>query len=647
MLKSLLVLLTLFPFISKSQSQVTFPQAKINGLQNPSTGTNQKQISLSTNKETVRSVQSAFNTYQSFKLPDVGSASTLSIDTLIVGDVPNDTVIITGNWTHTGPIWVFNDGVLIFHNANVIDTGDVYVFGHGQLLADSSSFYFPQNYFYERSLLAVQNGFISMNNCSLNYSGMSHNLLVSDSAVVQMNYIHQNDWTTCGLWGHSVITINHCNLGGEYILSSYTNATFNNVDTLILWHQFPDSAVINFSFPSADTVNAYQFNSTILGVSGVGYTVSADSCTDVMWAIMPVNGSVVSLSSSTIRAIGVWVTHGVTEYVSNIFDNSSYTSYTAPLTEHNIQLVNCDVQTWSIYVFDSSGVIIDNSILGEVGAQSHGTIQGTSFIVDGSGGYMWTTDTSAAMVSGVGIYSTARSERNGIFVLAYSDVRFLSPSAIGTSAMLCIQDNFPGDPIPYDGSIVWMQKISSPDTAYIDSLNTITGSAWIDQGPLGNLMDFGSYSLFFSDTTNINWIPITLDSIIEIRQSILANWNTNGVTPGNYFLKLVVKNNFGDSAQAVKFLKVNSIINSINELDSKCVAVFPNPTSGEIHIRTSISPADFILYDQTGRIIFQQRINSQEIEISLNGIADGVYHYIIQDSEIKSYGKIVILKPGL
>ena len=181
-------------------------------------------------------------------------------DTVYVGDVPNDTLIITGNYTHTGPIFVFNDGVLIFHNATVIDTGDIYVFGHGRLFADSSSLTFPQQYFYERGLLAVQNGYIKIENCSFNYSGFSHNLVIADSAEVIMNTIHQNDWTTCGLFGSPSLTINRCNLGGEYILTDQCTTSFKNVDTLILWHQFPDTAVVNYSFPAGDTVYSYIFN---------------------------------------------------------------------------------------------------------------------------------------------------------------------------------------------------------------------------------------------------------------------------------------------------------------------------------------------------------------------------------------------------
>src|SRR5579872_3634957 len=82
----------------------------------------------------------------------------MSLDTVYVGIKAHDTLRITGNYSHTGPIFVFNDGVLIIKNANVTNYGDVFVFGHGMLIADSSSLTFPQDYFYQRSLLVVQHG---------------------------------------------------------------------------------------------------------------------------------------------------------------------------------------------------------------------------------------------------------------------------------------------------------------------------------------------------------------------------------------------------------------------------------------------------------------------------------------------------------
>jgi hypothetical protein len=101
-----------------------------------------------------------------------------------VGLVPQDTLLITDTFDHNGPIFVFNDGVLIFYNAVVENRGDIIVFQHGRVFGISSFLTFPQDYFYQRGIIVVQNGLAYFSNTSFNYSGLQHGLLIGDSAQV-------------------------------------------------------------------------------------------------------------------------------------------------------------------------------------------------------------------------------------------------------------------------------------------------------------------------------------------------------------------------------------------------------------------------------------------------------------------------------
>ncbi|MGL4599881.1 MAG: T9SS type A sorting domain-containing protein, partial [Bacteroidia bacterium] len=558
------------------------------------------------------------------------SISTQALDTLVVGFVPNDTVIITGNWTHTGPIFVLGNGVLIFDHANVIDTGDVYVFGSGQLLADSSSLFFPQAYFYERFMLVVQNGFVRINNSSFNYSGLSHSLTVAQNGRVEWNNVHQNDWTTCGLGNQGSIQINGCNLSGEYILNDSSSSVFTHADSIILWHQLPETALINYSFPQGDTVYNYQFNNTISGVSGLNYDVTADSCHTVWWALMPVNGSDVTISNSDIRLIGAWFQDGDVANVYGIFNNSNYANYVTPLTDRNLHLINTSVETWSMYVFDSSMVTIDSCQLGEVGAQQRGLINGSDFILDGSGGYYWSTD--SALVFGINsiCYTTCRSEKSSLFVLAYSWLPFLYPSAIGNSTLICVQNNLPLDPIPFDAGVAWMANMEQPDTASVNSIFPIVGSAWIDQGPLGNPVDFANYSLYYQfPSQSATWFPIVVDSLNEIRHASLGNWNTNGLQAGTYVLKQVLKNNYGDSVEGFKVIELLPNPMGMQVFDNYAsLHVFPNPSAGVFQIVTenSITPQTIYVRDMQGRLLITQRTSGTPIQtLDLSLFDSGVY----------------------
>ncbi|HKR06135.1 MAG TPA: T9SS type A sorting domain-containing protein, partial [Bacteroidia bacterium] len=569
-------------------------------------------------------------------------------DTIFVGDVPNDTLIITGTWTNNGPVLVFNDGVLIFQNANATVIGNMYVFQGGKLWADSSTLFFPQQYFYQRSLVVADSAFAQFDNCTLDYGGYSHSLMAAGSSTIIMNDVHNNDWTTAGAYGNSTITINGTNLGGEYILSDHANFNFSNVTTLLLWHYFPDTAVINYSFPPGDTVNSYTCSNSTPGITGIGYNVQADSCYNVWWGMMPVNGSDVTISNSVIRAIGAWFQFGDSVHVSGLVNNSSYTNFVAPLPDRNLHLINSDVQTWSLYIFDSSEVNITGCILGEVGSMGRSYVTASSMFCDGSGGYLWATDTSVTIASGSSATTTVRSERNGFMIYGYGSISNGTADAINNSLLIVVQSNLPQDPTPYDGSVAWFGNINGPATGFVNSSVTVIGSAWIDQGPLGSWMDFGLYKLYYNQGAGA-WTAIDTGSTTEVSNAPLATWNTSGLTPGSYTLHLVLFNDLGDSVEATKPIILLPSILSVDEQQiSESVRVFPNPSGSEIVFKFNLSkdePVQLFIYDASGKIIKQFRetnfaAGEHQLTWEAQNTTSGIYYYRFFSPEKTENGKI-------
>ncbi len=571
-----------------------------------------------------------------------GNDELLALDTLIVGLVPNDTLVITGTWTHTGPIWVLGTGVLIFDNANVIDTGDVYVFQTGKLFADSSTFIFPQNYFYERSLLIVQNGYANFTNCSFNYSGLSHNLVLGQNGTLDMTNIHQNDWTTCGLFGSPTLNLHGCNLSGEYILNDTATANFESADSIILWHVLPRYSLINYGFPNGNFVTGYTFNNSTPGVSGVSYATSADSCSTVWWAIMPENGSDVTLSNSDLRLIGCFFRYGDTTYAAGIMNNSSYVNYTTPLADRTLQLNNSTVGTWSFYVFDSSSIEIDSCQLGEVGTQQSSSVYAHDFILDGSGGYFWSTDSTFILAQNIISYATTRAERNSTFVLAYSWLPFAPPTAIANGTLISAQNTLASDPIPYDASVVWNGFIAGPDTSYTNAMVGIFGSAWIDQGPLGNPVDFVNYSLAWQNPfVSPTWFPIVADSTQEIRSNALGIWNTIGRTAGTYVLRLTIESNMGDTIDCFRIITLLPGTLGVNEISPVTCTVFPNPAQSALHI-TATTPGVIEIYSADGKLVRRETINAKAGVIDISALESGMYTWIFTDENREMWsGKFV------
>ncbi len=574
------------------------------------------------------------------------------LDTGYVGAALNDTLVITGVYNHEGPIFVFNEGVLIIHNSTFVNEGDVYVFGSGKLLCDSSSLTFPQQYFYQRGLVAVQNAIVYLKDVSLNYSGMQHNLVVGDSANVAMENVHQNDWTTAGLYGAGNLFIDGMNLGGEYILTDSSTSVFKHVDTLLLWHKFPQNAVVDHSFPQGDTVYNYYFSNVIPNIAGVDYVNFTDSCHTVWWGIMPVNGSDITLQNSNIRVAGPWFQYGDSLSVTGIENNTFYPNTLIPLADRTLNMLNTYVQTWSFYVFDSSYVAIDNCILGEVGTQQTASVVAQDILLDGSGGYFWATDTSFTYAINSTCYSTVRSEKNGIFLLAYSDMPFAGPTATGNSLVISAQNNTVIDPFPYDNALAWNQKIDYPSVAHVDSLIPVIGSAWIHQGPGGSWMSFQSYSLYYQLLNASTWTPIVVDSLQEISHDTLGFWNTNGLQAGDYLLKQVTKNNLGDSIETfVNVALLPGVVGMQTESNSLLFNLIPNPADKMATLNFNLMHEDvFQIYlsDMSGKPMLNVaekhslKQGKSSIELNLSELSNGMYFVIIEGQKQVLRAKLIV-----
>ena len=575
-------------------------------------------------------------------------------DTIFLGFSPPDTLFITGTWTHTGPIIIGGNGVLMAQNATMTNIGDVYVFQNGQFLADSSTMNFPQEYVYQRSLIVVQNGQVSITHSSLNYGGLSHSWVVSDSGSITLQHVHNYDWTTAGLYRHGQVHLTDINLAGEYIFKDSCQASFNQTTQLLLWHQFPDSANINFSFPDGDFVNSYQFNKNVAGVQGIEYEINLDSCHQVMWGMMPVNGSNVHISNSTLRTIGLWFEHGDQATVNGLVNNSTYSNFTAPLNDRVLTLTNCDLQTWSLYSFDSASVdITGGCILGEVGSQGTSMINASNFYLDGSGGYYWTNDTSFNLTGLTAVGSNIRSEGMSTLVFAYGTEAFGVPSAIKKSLLVTVQSNLTQEPVAYDGAAVWDVQITQPSTALIDTLVPISGSAFISQGPLGNPMSLNSYRLYYQMPDDTSWIPIGTSHAENVHNGTLETWDTHGLAFGNYLLQLRTKNNFGDSISANK--SVNLIEASVlsvqqNEFENSNVELSPNPANDRIKVSFALKNSrkvDMRILDITGRVVqvfnpVYYAAGKQQIKLSIDNLNLGVYFLQLETDRGRALQKFVV-----
>ena len=73
--------------------------------------------------------------------------------------------------------------------------------------------------------------------------------------------------------------------------------------------------------------------------------------------------------------------------------------------------------------------------------------------------------------------------------------------------------------------------------------------------------------------------------------------------------------------------------------------LFPNPNNGsfKLKIDSELKEGELILMNSLGQKVHEQKINQGEIEIKTNGLAKGLYHYLILEKKVQiSKGKIAI-----
>jgi hypothetical protein len=648
---SLLIVVLLFNSLSAQYSGFHFPKTALSQLSSQAIERIEKGESILPDHKSepglvsgVAQLRAKYQELQGLEQRILQSDSRMpSSDTLWV----TDTLEITGSWFHEGAIIVALDGFLHFRNAQATILGDIFIFGsNARIQADSSTLNIPQAFFYQRVLFALSGGKISYRNTIVDHSGLSHNIILADSSSLELINVTNKGFTTNGIYGKSTVHIDGTNQAGEYIMMEQSKLEFHNANTVLLWHHFPEGSIADFSFPDADTVNAYRFNASTPGVSGIEFDVLIDHCADVMWGMMPENNTNIHISDSEIRAIGLWFMGSDSVTVSGLVDRSTYADFLAPLSDRTLRLTNCNVTTWSIYPMEKSHVDLSACIVGEVGTGGHSSLMGQQYFCDGSGGYVWASD-SSMMINGFSYVSGyVRSQAHGTVILAYSSLSGGFPTAMQYSLLMVLQCTLPAEPRIYDYAAAWYAYIDQPFEVAADQTVAVTGSAWIDKMPGSTWMDFRKYQLFYQLAEANTWTEIPVDSLNEKRDEVLAYWNTAGLEPGQYILKLVLTDEWGNQADAIKAVQIQETY-GLNESNRSELRIFPVPAKNKLTIELpeEVRDARVKVTDMSGKTLFTQDVESsgeKRILLPLSGLQPGCYLLNVINSGKQYFHKFIV-----
>jgi hypothetical protein len=107
-------------------------------------------------------------------------------------------------------------------------------------------------------------------------------------------------------------------------------------------------------------------------------------------------------------------------------------------------------------------------------------------------------------------------------------------------------------------------------------------------------------------------------------------------------LKVVVTNDFG--CKDSTFVVVDLWALSVGDLqDENQIQLYPNPTSNRVNlVYTNGIGSEVTLMDIRGRVIWTQRMESEQIEFSVNSLAPGIYNIAILNNNVVVNKKLIV-----
>ena len=116
---------------------------------------------------------------------------------------------------------------------------------------------------------------------------------------------------------------------------------------------------------------------------------------------------------------------------------------------------------------------------------------------------------------------------------------------------------------------------------------------------------------------------------------------------GHIWLDPPPTNDIFYSAEIWKFFQKHSLSETpveITELENlESIAIFPNPSNGNIQLTNQIGEAKVLVYSVLGQLIFETKVAEKQQEIDLTHLANGSYYLNVINEGGTSTGKLQII----
>ncbi len=576
-------------------------------------------------------------------------------DLIIGANDPNEVVTITGDsitgdYFLDGNITIVNSGVLNIDTANFRINGDIVILGSGQMNINGGNFTVVQDYMYEHSAVAFHDGTLKFSGVNFKSSGQSWSVGFADSAQYILENCKISDgFITTGFMGKATGVISNTKNPGEFLCFGTNNLEISNSDFLLMWLVLPNSSIVKSSLPGDSLINGWKFSDAEPDVDGIPYSLSIDNSTNVMWGLISSSGSDAVFSDTEFRTAGLMFKFTDSIAVNNITNNSTHTDDLIDIPDRALRLINSKVDTWSFYPSAQSNISVNNSVFGELLGQDSSKSAIYNSVCDGSGGYLGALHKSTVLVIGSLIKSQVIARDNSFLFGSESSFWGTDLNADESAVMFLANTATAVEPQARQSAMIFEAKCLSFE-ALVNDMVPVKGTARIIKGPL-NPIELTGYAVDYSIwQKNPDWNRISGINQGSVADDTLAVWDTKGLAPGNYAIKLTLFHSYGDSISIGSSARLSvgtsvapGVDDSYDLADN--AGSYPNPFSQFTTINYKLSNSGNVVlkvYDVMGNEVAElanefMEAGSHRSVFDAGNLPAGIYYYTINNYTIDNY----------
>ncbi len=598
-----------------------------------------------------------FNVQSLKKLSDIKQTIvTEDTDWYIGADDPNEIVTIRGVRYMPGNIVIVNNGTLFLDNAQFTIDGEITVLGQGKLSVQGGSFAVVQDYAYQHEMMVFENGEITFENVDFSSSGHGWSVTLIGESRYTMNQSEVHDgFITMALLEKGAASVSDSQMPGEFLCFGENDISFCGCDLVLIWLVLPENSSMDISLPGDSLLTNWRLSDSLATVSGIDYTVRIDSCTDVQWGLISNPHTNATFSDTDFRVAGLMFTVPDSIVIGNITNASHLVDDRIQAPDRELRFINSTVTTWNFYPTDNAILTVQNSVFGELLSMGNSRAYVINSVCDGSGGYIGAVGNSFLVAFRSLLSCQVISREQAVFVGAHSAFTGPEIDADDNSVMALLNTQTYVEPEAHTSAFIFEENLP-PVEGTVNSKIPVIGTARIIKGP-ENPVEFDYYTLSYSHQDQTDCYRMNGRYMSPVVNDTLALWETSGLEPGNYQIRLALFHSYGDSVVTESSARLDAAIhtqvNLITAADQwKLWPNYPNPFNPVTTIRYQILKDTFVtlrIYDMLGREVAQcvneyQAAGMYSINFDGNRLESGLYFYQLNTAKFSDIGSMMLVK---